>query len=176
MDWHKDFLIVDDDTTFREQLVAALQNRGYRVRGAASMVEALRAIERRVPSILVTDLRMPEHSGIELLKHIQSSIEEHAIQVLVLTGYGSITTAVEAMRLGCVNYLTKPVDVDTILAALDAPELQVPDVTNRPLSLREVEREHIDATLLKHDGNISKAAKELGIHRRSLQRKLSVKS
>lgn len=171
----QDFLIVDDDTVFREQLTSALQNRGYRVRNAASAQAAIAAINNRPPGVLITDLRMPGDSGLELLKQIQNVIEQHAIRVVVLTGYGSIVTAVEAMRLGCVNYLTKPVEVDAILDAIVTREVAPAEVPRRTLSLREIEREHIDATLLKYEGNISRAAKELGIHRRSLQRKIAGK-
>jgi two-component system response regulator RegA len=163
------FLVVDDDDAFRTRLVKALQSRGLDARGAASANDALDlAIEMR-PHAAIIDLRMPGMSGLELVSELSSRAP--GIQMVVLTGYGSIATAVEAVRRGAVNYLTKPLDTDQILAAFEreAEPLAVP--ASAP-SLARVEWEHIQRILHDCNGNISLAARTLGLHRRSLQRKL----
>jgi two-component system, response regulator RegA len=152
-------LIVDDDEVFRHRLARAMRERGLEVREAASyaagVVEAQRA---EPPELAVVDLKMPGESGL----------------VLVLTGYGSIATAVEAIKLGASNYLAKPADAEEILRALGEATVgaAAPDGGATP-SLARAEWEHIQRVLTDCAGNISEAARRLGIHRRSLQRKLS---
>lgn len=167
-------MVVDDDTTFRARLVAALASRGMNANGAASPVEAKALAARFVPDRAVLDLRMPGGSGLELISDLLAINSQ--MQIVVLTGYGSIATALDATRRGALDYLTKPADADQILAAFEkngvsarppgAEEATVP-------SLARVEWEHIQRILTDCDGNISQAARVLGIHRRSLQRKLS---
>jgi two-component system, response regulator RegA len=165
-------LLVDDDATLRERLARALRERGYDVRTAGSADEAMEQVRQDSPELAVVDLKMPGRSGIDLLRELRE--HDPATQVLVLTGYGSIATAVEATKLGAVGYLPKPVDADEILAAFaragaaDVPEhgrFETP-------SLARAEWEHIQRVLADCGGNISEAARRLGIHRRSLQRKL----
>jgi two-component system response regulator RegA len=117
---------------------------------------------------------MPGESGLDLLRRLMAI--DPTTKVLMLTGYGSIATAMEAVRLGAVNYLTKPADVDDILAAFD-PEAQAGDTSPglETPSLARVEWEHIQRVLNDCDGNLSEAARRLGMHRRSLQRKASRK-
>jgi two-component system response regulator RegA len=166
-------LLVDDDTALRERLARALAERGCDVVQAADHEEAVAIAEHRAFERAIVDLRMPGPNGLVVVQSLRAL--HPAMQVVVVTGYGSIATAVEAMRLGARDYLTKPANADQILAAFeteaDAPppselEYQVP-------SLAKVEREHIERVLQECNGNISKAARVLGMHRRTLQYKLS---
>lgn len=166
-------LVVDDDQIFRTRLIRALQARGYEVVGAASGTEGIDMARRTRPGKAVVDLRMPGMNGLDLVSELASIDPD--MQILVLTGYGSIATAVEAVRRGALDYLTKPADTDQILSRFehDGP-LPTPTATAVEVtpSLARVEWEHIQRTLEDCDGNISQAARKLGIHRRSLQRKL----
>ena len=170
----RSLLLVDDDATFRERLARALRQRGFEVRTAASGEEAL--AQEDSPELALVDLRMPGRSGLALLKELRE--RDPSTQVLVLTGYGSIPTAVEATRLGAAGYLTKPVDAEDVVRALAAPELGGPGraaaftESFEPPSLARTEWEHIQRVLADCAGNVSDAARKLGIHRRSLQRKL----
>jgi two-component system response regulator RegA len=163
--------VVEDDERFRERLTRALASRGCDVRAFASAEEALTAAAQESPELAVVDLKLPGASGLEVVRGLHAV--DPTTRIVVLTGYGSIATALESVRLGAVNYLTKPVDADQVLAAFDGGE-----VTNEPRhvevpSLARVEWEHIQRVLADCDGNVSQAARLLGIHRRSLQRKLS---
>lgn len=166
-------LVVDDDDTFRERLVRAFRERGYDAVGAPDGAAAVAHAERESPEYAVVDLRMPGAPGLEVVKRLKAL--DAATQVVVLTGYGSIATAVEAVRQGATHYLTKPADLDDILAALTRDEAGAapPGVPSEAPSLARVEWEHINRVLLECDGNISQAARVLGLHRRSLQRKLA---
>jgi two-component system, response regulator RegA len=164
-------LIVDDEDTFRERLLRALADRGFEVTGADSVEAAIRQAELETPECAVVDLRMPDGSGLSLVRKLHAL--DPTTRIVVLTGYGSIRTALDAVRGGAVQYLTKPADLDEIIAAFDhdgAPE-GVPPPTTVP-SLDRVEWEHIDRVLVSCGGNITQAAALLGLHRRSLQRKL----
>ena len=133
----------------------------------------LTVIQNEHPQLAVLDLKMPGKSGMELLKEIRHISPE--IRAVMLTGYGSITNAVEAIKHGAVNYVTKPADADQVLAALDehpAMMARQPEDDLVPPSLAEAQWEHIHRVLADCDGNVSEAARRLGIHRRSLQRKL----
>lgn len=169
-------LVVDDDVAFRERLVRALEHRGYQAEAAsdASSARSKLGSEGQLFDAAVIDLRMPGESGLELVRWMAD--HQSGTRVLILTGYGSIATAVEAIRLGASDYLTKPADADQILQALfpndqemdstaDEPGIQVP-------SLDRVEWEHLQRVLADSGGNISAAARVLGIERRTLQRKL----
>jgi two-component system response regulator RegA len=174
-------LVVDDDERYRTRLARALTERGYDVIEAADADSALTALPpgHVRPRYAVVDLRMPGTNGLDLVPQLRDRRPD--LRIVILTGYGSIPTATEAIRRGAREYLTKPADVDEILFALgirpdedaagadqadSAPTLAVP-------SLARVEWEHLQRVLNRVDGNISRAARELGIHRRSLQRKLA---
>jgi two-component system, response regulator RegA len=169
-------MVVDDDATFRARLVSALETRGMQASGAGSPQEAREVAARARPRRAVLDLRMPGGSGLELVSDLLAI--DPGMEIVVLTGYGSIATALEATRRGAMDYLTKPADADQILAAFEKnrqkPEAKaaVSDAGTVP-SLARVEWEHIQRILTDCGGNISRAARVLGIHRRSLQRKLS---
>ncbi len=162
-------LLVDDDEVLRERLATAIRARGYDVRTAGSADEAMREIARDAPEMAVLDLRMPGGSGIDVLRELKQ--QDPSTRVLMLTGYGSISTAVEAVRDGAVGYLPKPADADEILAALAGTNTAKEKGIETP-SLARAEWEHIQRVLTDCGGNISEAARRLGIHRRSLQRKL----
>jgi two-component system, response regulator RegA len=166
-------LLVDDDERLRDSLARALTKRGYAVRCAGNYDEALAIAQAASPEFAVVDLRMPGPSGLELLRALKELDPE--TRIVVLTGYGSIATTIDAMRLGAVYYLQKPADADEILAAFaraDAPPLDaVPDQLDPP-SLERVKWEHVSRVLSDSGGNVSEAARKLKLHRRSLQRML----
>ena len=165
-------LVVEDDNAFRKILVNAFRERGYEAEGVADAAEAIRAAERDSPEMAVVDLRLPDQSGLDVVRQLKAIDPSTAI--VVLTGYGSIATALESVRLGAVHYLTKPTDADRILAAFQHGLASRPrDLPTDPPSLARVEWEHLNRVLTDCDGNVSEAARQLGMHRRSLQRKLA---
>ncbi len=164
-------LVVDDDHALREQLTRAFARRGLDARGAASAEQARERAAEDSPELAVVDLRIGGDNGLEVVRDLLRI--DPATKIVVLTGYGSIATAVKAMRLGAVDYLTKPADVDDLLAAFAHADAAIaPAEELRPASLARVEWEHIQRVLADCDGNVTHAAQQLGIHRRSLQRKL----
>lgn len=167
-------LVVDDDERFRSRLARALKDRGLQVREAADGEEALALAREDSPEYALVDLRMPGASGLSVVRELHEI--DPGTRIVVLTGYGSIATALESVRLGAVHYLTKPADVNEILAAFhrdhEAPSVDLDGEPEAP-SLARVEWEHIQRVLQDVEGNISEAARRLGIHRRSLQRKLA---
>lgn len=169
----KSCLIVDDDDVLRNRLGIAIRARGYDVRTASNGEEALALVAVSCPDMAVIDLKMPGMNGLELLTELRKQCA--AIRIVVLTGWGSITNAIAAMRAGAVNYVTKPADATEILAAFEAtpdPEVKPDDGDLQPPSLAEAEWNHIQKVLNECSGNISQAAKLLDIPRRTLQRKL----
>ena len=172
-------LLVDDDSIFRTRLSRALASRGFAPFEAENAEKAVEVARSSRPSRAIVDLRMPGRSGLELI--VDLAAMDPSMQILVLTGYGSIATAVEAVRRGAIDYLSKPVDTEQILAVFDrdagtgsgGAAGTEPHVAESAPSLARVEYEHIQRILVECGGNISEAARRLGIHRRSLQRKLS---
>jgi len=164
-------LLADDDPMFCEVLGAALERRGFRVRVAHDGERALRLAKQRVPSHAVVDLRMPGRSGLQIVSGLHEI--DASMRIIVLTGYASIATAVEAIKLGATHYLTKPADADEIVAAFerDGGETTTP-VPGDPMSVDRLEWEHIQRVLTECRGNVSATARRLGMHRRTLQRKL----
>jgi len=169
-------LVVDDSASLREQLLRAFQRRGFDVATACDYESALSLVRQQPFDRAVVDLRMPGPSGLDLLRELRLLLPE--IEVVILTGFGSIANALEAVRLGAVNYVSKPANADDILAAFDAqtvtatPETSAVAEGETTPSLARAEWEHIQRVLVDCDGNISQAAFRLGISRRSLQRKL----
>lgn len=164
-------LIVDDDANLRERLARAFVSRGFEVQSAADCDEAIALARGSSPEFAVIDLRMPGRSGLELLRELKALDEQ--TKIVVLTGYGSIATAIDAMKLGAVYYLPKPADVDDILAAFargEAPALGVGERDFNVPSLERLKWEHINIVLADCGGNVSEAARRLNMHRRSLQR------
>ncbi len=164
-------LVVEDDEAFRSVLLAAFDVRGFEARGAADAASAIEAARLDSPEMAVVDLRLPDGSGLDVVSGLKAL--DPATAVVVLTGYGSIATALEAVRLGAVHYLTKPTDADRILAAFELGLAARPrSLPLRTPSLARVEWEHLQRVLTDCAGNVSEAARALGMHRRSLQRKL----
>jgi two-component system response regulator RegA len=164
-------LIVEDDADFAAALARAMRKRGAEVALAHDAAEARSVADIFAPSHAVVDLKLPGESGLKVVERLAARVPAPAI--VVLTGYASIATAVEAVRLGARHYLAKPADADEILAALlrDAPDAEL-DVNPEPLTVARLEWEHIQKVLNEHDGNISATARALKMHRRTLQRKL----
>ena len=165
-------LLVDDDDAFRERMARALRERGFEVTTAPDPRTALTAAEAVAPDFAVVDMRMPEGSGQEVVEAL-AGVSPHT-RAVILTGYGSIASAVEALHKGAVHYLSKPIDADelaaTILKLDGEPDAGTPvDVTP---SLARAEWEHIQRVLTDCGGNVSEAARRLGIARRTLQLKL----
>lgn len=174
----KSVLLVDDDEVFRERLAKAFRGRGYLVTEAVDLPAVVPALKAGPPDFAVIDLRLPSGSGLDVVRQVRRRSPRTAM--VVLTGYGSIATALDAVALGAAHYLTKPATIDDILAGFARtqadrePEAPAAVPTEHEvLSLARVEWEHINRVLADCDGNVSEAARRLGMHRRSLQRKLS---
>jgi two-component system response regulator RegA len=164
-------LLVDDDQAFTTVLGRALTRRGITVTTANNSNEALAAAAEQSFSHAVVDLKISQESGLKLIPEL-IAIQPELI-ILMLTGYSSISTAVDAIKLGAVNYLCKPANTDEILAAFDtAPAPESENIALKPPSLERLEWEHIQRVLHENDGNISATARALDMHRRTLQRKL----
>lgn len=167
-------LLVEDDAVFRGTLARALEARGFDVVEAGGIGEGAELAALRRPEVAVLDLRLPDGSGLKLLADLKVRLPE--LRAVILTGWGAIATAMEAVRLGAVDFLAKPVDADRIAAVLRAtnePARPLDEQASRDIpSLDRVEWEHIQRVLVECDGNVSRAARLLGLHRRSLQRKL----
>jgi len=171
---NRSLLIIDDDVTFCDALARAMRRRKFTVYTANSAQQGIEIADEHKPSHAIIDLRIGDESGLHVVNTLAQKISD--IQMVVLTGFASITTAVEAIKLGAVQYLTKPADADEILAAITRQEGNVDTaIPEKPMSVRRLEWEHIQNVLTQNDGNISATARALGIHRRSLQRKLQKK-
>lgn len=164
-------LLVDDDPTFCDVLARALRKRGFEAHIANDVDSGVVLAEEVEPEYAVIDLRIGYDSGLVLVRRLHEL--DANTRIVMLTGYASIATAVEAIKLGAVHYLTKPADADEIVAALHRDEGdETVEIKDKPLSVRRLEWEHLQKILVEHGGNISAAARALGMHRRTLQRKL----
>ncbi len=166
-------LVVDDDEVFRNRLCRALSQRNWEAEGAADGEAALSFARDRSPDLVLVDLRMPGKGGLDVVSELRAI--DSSMSIVVLTGYGSIPTAISAMKKGADHYLSKPADADQILAVyetLRSASGGAPEAPETVPSLARVEWEHMQRVIADCDGNISQAARLLGIHRRSLQRKL----
>ena len=169
-------LIADDDDAFRGRAARAFADRGYEVRAVSSGEEAVAAARAESPELALVDLRMAGMDGLQLVSELLAI--DPRTKVVVLTGYGSIATALEAVRLGAVHYLSKPASLDELLAAFQRGEIPPPPTPIGTAdaevpSLARMEWEHIQRVLTDCGGNVTRAAELLGLHRRTLQRKLS---
>ncbi len=168
-----DILVIDDDETFNAVLTRALSRRGLAAVGATDAEAGLTQARRQPPGRVVLDLNLAGNSGLTLIEPLLAINAD--CRIVVLTGYASIATAVNAIKLGAVQYLAKPVDVDAILAAFEAGSRPGTEEApgSEPLSVERLEWEHIQRVLHEHEGNISSTARALKMHRRTLQRKLA---
>lgn len=170
-------LLVDDDATFVRVLGRALAARGFEVISATDPDDARKLARHHQPRHCVLDLKLGDENGLRLIPELRSLVPDMCI--LLLTGYASIATAVEAIKRGAHDYLAKPVDADAVVRALldgdattEGEDEDLPDAPEAPLALRRLEWEHIQRVLTECGGNISETARRLGMHRRTLQRKL----
>jgi two-component system response regulator RegA len=162
-------LVVDDDELYRESLVRAFSRRGIHTTGAHSVETALSAASHLAPDAAIIDLKLGNESGLDVVGKL---IEHYpAMRIVVLTAYGTIATALEAIKLGAVNYLTKPVQIEHILSAFNG-RTPSPQALSAIPSAEQVEWDYINRTVQEFGGNVTRAAQALGLHRRSLQRKL----
>jgi two-component system response regulator RegA len=165
-------LLVDDDEIYCEVLGDALTKRNYAVSTAHNLAAALQLARNIEPEYAVVDLRIGTESGLELVKQL-ARLDENT-RIVMLTGFASVATAVESIKLGAVHYLTKPATADEVVAALHREEGDATvEPSEQPLSVKRLEWEHLQKVLSEHEGNISAAARALNMHRRTLQRKLA---
>ncbi|MDO3382761.1 response regulator transcription factor [Gilvimarinus algae] len=165
------FLIVDDDLTFCEILQRSLIRRGFTADVANNSSQAYQQVENNHYEKAIVDLKIGSESGLNVVAELLA--RQADLEVVVLTGYSSIATAVQAIKAGARNYLCKPADADEILAAFAEDRPQPMAIPDQPLSVDRMAWEHIQKVLAAHDGNISATARALGMHRRTLQRKLN---
>lgn len=167
-------LVIDDDATFNAVLTRVLTRRGFEVQSATDAESALSLARQAPPEAAVLDLNLGSSSGLQLIRPLLEIAPE--CRIVVLTGYASIATAVEAVKLGAVQYFAKPVEVEAIVAAFAAEGMESDvsvEMPSDPLSVSRLEWEHIQRVLREHEGNISATARALKMHRRTLQRKLA---
>lgn len=164
-------LLVDDDETFCSVLKPALEKRNFQVSVANEVKQGITLAEETEPEYAIIDLRIGHDSGLEMVKKL--ILLDGNTQIVMLTGFASIATAVEAIKLGAIHYLTKPANADEIVNALykNKGDSSI-EINQNPLSIKRLEWEHLQKVLMQHDGNISAAARALNMHRRTLQRKL----
>ncbi len=167
-------LLVDDDEVLCQVLSRALSKRNFQLEVAHSLDQAIQKADSMHPEFAIVDLRIGQDSGLNLIKQLVEN--EPGIRIVVLTGYASISTAVESIKLGAIHYLTKPADVDDIIKAFyhDQGDENI-QLQSEPMSAKRMEWEHLQKVLNDYDGNISAAARAMGMHRRTLQRKLGKK-
>ncbi|MBT3203551.1 MAG: response regulator transcription factor [Gammaproteobacteria bacterium] len=167
-------LLVDDDEIFCQVLSKALHTREYSVDIAYNQNDAIQIAQQQHPEFAIVDLRIGNDSGLNVIKSLVES--EPGIRIVVLTGYASISTAVESIKLGAIHYLTKPAEVEDILKAFYHDEGNADiNLQTQPMSAKRMEWEHLQKVLHDNNGNISAAARAMGMHRRTLQRKLTKK-
>lgn len=167
----EDLLIIDDDEPFRLRLARAMEKRGYAVRMAASVKEAVERATEQAPRYAVVDLRLGDGNGLDLVNTLRT-LAPHA-RMVILTGYGNIATAVAAMKTGAVDYLPKPAEADAIDAALRGSDKSLPPPPDHPMPADRVRWEHILRVFEQCDRNVSETARRLNMHRRTLQRILA---
>ena len=170
----KSLLIVDDDNSFRERLARAMAKKGFKVTQAESVKEGIDTIKINKPAFAVVDLRLNDGNGLEVVKKIQDS--NSSSKIIMLTGYGNISTAVAAIKQGAIDYLAKPADADDIEKALLADPKKKASPPENPMSADRVKWEHIHRVFELCNRNVSETARRLKMHRRTLQRILYKRS
>lgn len=169
----KTYLLIDDDALYLSVLKRSLERRSYRVETATNAAEAIAIANAQAPDFALIDLKLAEDSGLDLVGPLR---EAHAsMRIVLVTGYASVATAVDAIKRGADHYLAKPTTVDAILRAIGEKEGIEAEPADTMTPLSRLEWEHIQQAMIDSQGNISAAARLLGMHRRSLQRKLAKK-
>ena len=171
---NKSLLIVDDDDPFRNRLSKAMENKGFLVTSASSVSEANQKVKASPPTFAIIDLRLNDGSGLDVVKEIHKVKADS--RIVVLTGYGNISTAVAAVKSGAIDYLAKPADAEDLEAALLADKDKKATPPENPMSADRVKWEHIQRVFELCDRNVSETARRLKMHRRTLQRILSKRS
>ncbi|MCP8883161.1 ActR/PrrA/RegA family redox response regulator transcription factor [Devosia sp. XJ19-1] len=164
-------LLVDDDAAFLSRLERAMTRRGFEVRIAATVAAGLAAVTERAPAYAVVDLRLEDGNGLDVVSALHQKRAD--ARAVVLTGYGNIATAVTAVKLGAMDYLSKPADADDVINALLATGEDKPEPPENPMSADRVRWEHIQRVYELCDRNVSETARRLNMHRRTLQRILA---
>ena len=164
-------LIVDDDKAFLQRLARAMEKRGFVTHTAESVAEAREKVDADAPDFAVVDMRLDDGNGLDVIEILRSRRPE--ARAIILTGYGNIATAVTAVKLGAVDYLSKPADADDIYAALTQTKRERADPPENPMSADRVRWEHIQRVYELCDRNVSETARRLNMHRRTLQRILA---
>ena len=167
----RSLLIVEDDKSFLQRLARAMETRGFAVSTAESVAEGLLQVEKAPPAFAVVDMRLADGNGLDVISAMKKRRPD--ARALVLTGYGNIATAVNAVKLGAVDYLAKPVDADDVVAALLAAENKKIEPPENPMSADRVRWEHIQRIYELCGRNVSETARRLNMHRRTLQRILA---
>lgn len=164
----KSLLIVENDDVFRDQLAKAMSNRGFDPIKCAGITDAVECIKNKHPAFAVIDLHLDDGSGLEVIEALKDHCRSS--RAIILTGYGNTPTAVAAVKLGAIDYIAKPADADEIVDALMATDGVPPPAPENPICPEEAKRVHIERFLERTDGNITKTARLLNMHRRTLQR------
>jgi two-component system, response regulator RegA len=167
----RSLLIVDDDSAFLARLARAMESRGYSVRTAPSVADGLKAIEAGPPAFAVIDMRLMDGNGLDIISELKARRPD--ARGVILTGYGNIATAVNAVKLGAFDYLAKPADADEIDGALRSTVADHADLPENPMSADRVRWEHIQRVYELCGRNVSETARRLSMHRRTLQRILA---
>ena len=170
----KNGLLVDDDTLYLSVLKRSLERRGHIIQTATSATQAIALVNTHKPDYALVDLKLAEHSGLDLIAPLRAA--QPSMRIVLVTGYASVATAVEAIKRGADHYLAKPTTIEAILRVLgDDPASESAEAETTMTPLSRLEWEHIQQAMVDSNGNISAAARLLGMHRRSLQRKLAKK-
>ncbi len=167
----RSLLIVDDDKPFLQRFARAMESRGFDVKIAESVAEGLALVASSPPAFAVVDMRLRDGSGLDVISALKERRPD--ARGIVLTGYGNIATAVNAVKLGAVDYLAKPADADDVCAALMAKTGKKPEPPENPMSADRVRWEHIQRVYELCSRNVSETARRLSMHRRTLQRILA---
>jgi two-component system response regulator RegA len=167
----RSLLIVEDDRSFLQRLAKALEQRGFTVTTAESVADGLKQVEKTTPAFAVVDMRLADGNGLDVISELKRRRPE--ARAIILTGYGNIATAVNAVKLGAVDYLAKPADADDVVAALLAVDTKKIEPPENPMSADRVRWEHIQRIYELCGRNVSETARRLNMHRRTLQRILA---
>lgn len=170
----RSLLLVDDDEAFLKRLAKAMEKRGFEVETAGSVAEGCAMASARPPAYAVCDLRLEDGNGLDVVEVIREKRADS--RIVVLTGYGAIATAVAAVKIGAMDYLSKPADATDITNALLANGADLPPPPENPMSADRVRWEHIQRVFELCDRNVSETARRLNMHRRTLQRILAKRS